>query len=746
MVDAKLIKALDLDEIALRISNLAHSEKAKKKILEIQLTNNVDDLILKIQEIQYLLDNKKINLQYVPESQLNFVKEAYNLNISFFCNLKSFLESSLSYCEDLKENKIFSFLKRYLPLKEINKEISLLIKNDKEINYEHPALKNLYYQMQNSKDDRYKMAKKLLNDYQDVAENNVSRDYEERICLSINYSAAIRLDGFILSASKSGKSALFEPRALIEKNNLYIQSKSLLEEAVIKEMRKLYNLLVIKKEELVALENDISEFLVLVAKARYALKNKFNKVKIAKDFNLIDAIHPLIENAIPISLKCKEDQRAIIISGPNAGGKSVSLKSIALTSLLIRYTGLTMASEKSSIPLYDKIFFDIGDNQNIMLSESTFSSHLQHLSLIVDQAKENDLILLDELCSGTSNEEAVALSKAIINTLLEKAKHIFVTTHFQELKLFALSTNNYKSVSTNFDEGEKRNTFSLIEDNIGQSHAISLAKKYFKKSLITSAISNLKSSDKKLFNIIKELNKSKNFYDQKIESLKKEEEQRRLKNAQIVELEKKLKKKLLKLEDERYKELLDLKEELKSKSQDKKIEEVNKEIEKSLKKHKKLVREVYQEKIDFNELKEGSYIYLKGGSTKLKVLSIDDKIKVQSNSFHLEIDKEDIAKIINEKEIEKVLISNIKIKEPKLNLDLRGYNREEAIKEIDKQIQRSLMHNLKSFSVIHGFGEGYLNMAIREYLAKNPIIEDYKYAKDDDGGQGKTYIYLKLSS
>ncbi len=571
-----------------------------------------------------------------------------------------------------------------------------------------------------------------------------------------------KVKGIIQDVSGSGGTTFIEPEVLVEMNNKMYELNN--EER--EEIRRLLSVLseeIAGSGEAVLLNNNIIGYLdFLEAKALYAEKTR-SHVAISSDVPLIDLIearHPLIDEhkVVSNSFHLDESSRIIVISGPNAGGKTVALKTIGLL-VLMSQSGLAIpALEGSSLSFFKHIYVDIGDSQSLSDNLSTFSGHMRNLSSICADLGGKDLVLLDEVGTGTSPKEGEAIAYAIILFLQKKHAFSLISSHFEGLKAFALSSEGLTNASMTFDEEHLLPTYKLKMGLPGESYGISVAKRFgIPSEIVESATSYLTSHENlSVSEAIKKLSEASRKADEEKEkaALKQAELEKKLNevNKKATELSKREATFLSDVQKKKEELLSSYEEEMESilksvQHQDVKMHEVI-----SARKRLSSLEEKAEEEHYSGEVKVGDYVNIPSAYVSGRVSALNgNKITVTTReglSFHTKKDK--VVVVEAPKEEKRRETSALKLdelalqKKTPLELNLIGQHVDEARLNLDKYLDDCRYKGLKRVRIIHGWGSGALRRLVQEYcLAHKDFIARVEGADGSEGGGGASIVYLK---
>ncbi len=602
----------------------------------------------------------------------------------------------------------------------------------------------------------------LLKQYKDKLTNNLITIRNNHFVLPIKQSDKNNFPGTIVDYSSSGETVYMEPLAISELNNKIAILK--LDER--KEIERLLAMLseLVFEQHGILLKNYqvLTKIDFIFAKAKYSMQYDCIKPIITDEqIELIHARHPLIEKekVVANTIRLDKHKRIMIITGPNTGGKTVALKTMGLLSLMVQSGMLIPASENSKMVLFDHVFADIGDEQNIEQSLSTFSSHMQRIIEIIDNMTEWSLILLDELGSGTDPKEGAALAIALLDYLRKRNVFVIATTHYPELKAYAYDKEEVINASVEFDIETLQPTFRLLLGIPGRSNALDIAMRlglkseiinYAKKHVITSRddiaqlIAKLESEGKRLDETINE-------YETLI-----------AKEKMVINENNELRKSLL-LQKQKYVQQIDVEKNKILFDTRKKAEALIAEIDK-LKKQKtikehELAALKYQTKQLNTEISKTSstphHLYQVGDIVNvIPFQRTGELVKKQKNGKWLvkmgalvSNHKEEELEFIEKKKEDKKSLTKIGAKKPKKDvksvLDLRGKRYEEAKKELDNYIDMCMLTNQPYATIIHGYGTLTLRKLVKQYLEKHPAVASFRDGEAGEGGRGVTVIKFK---
>ena len=606
--------------------------------------------------------------------------------------------------------------------------------------------------------------------YQKYLQDNIISIRNNRFVILVKQEYKNQIKGLVHDTSSSGSTLFIEPNNIVDMNNkirvLQIEESKEIEKIIYEYCSKIEPILdkIFNNLEIIAIIDFIA------SKAAFCLNEDMFEPNVNKNkyINLINARHPLIDKniVVPISLEIDNKYNSMIITGPNTGGKTVTLKTVGLLTLMVQYGMHIPAKEGSSVAIFDNIFVDIGDEQSIEQNLSTFSAHMTNIIGITKKVKPNSLIIMDELGSGTDPVEGAALAIGILEFLNSKDCITLCTTHYSELKTYAMSKNNILNASTQFNIKTLKPTYKLILGVPGKSNAFAISEKLgLDKNILDIAGSYITKDNMDIEDLILKINNEK----EEIEKIKKniQKEYSKIKENSIYldkEKEKIDKQKNKIIEDARIKSrqlLLDSKQEINDM-----INEVYNLKTKNAKEIQKTKTKL-NKKINTNISKLGTNITTtkKESGTKIENLKIGQTVFVpsfNSNANILKINKDNTIQIqvgviktnVYSNEINLVNVKDKNKTEVKLQISSKaqnisssinviGKNVDEAVYEIDKYLDDVYISKLKTITIIHGKGTGKLKSGIHDYLKNNKYVKSYRLGNYNEGQDGVTIVEMK---
>lgn len=577
--------------------------------------------------------------------------------------------------------------------------------------------------------------------------------------------------GILHDRSKTGATFYVEPKETVELNNQINMLCQEEREEVMRILRALTAEIGSRADALLTNCDLIGRLDALHAAAQFSVQIKGNQPQIVDEpiFDLKNVRHPLLsvqlgdpEKVVPLSIGLDDSRRAVLITGPNTGGKTVALKTIGL-SLLMAQSGLHVAgSEQSKVGIFEDVFADIGDEQSIELSLSTFSSHVRNIITGLNGAGKNVLLLYDEIGAGTDPKEGSALAEAIILFALEREARMIVTTHYSQLKTLAMEYPELENASLQFDRETLAPTFQLQLGLPGSSYAIEIAGRLgMPKDICDIASRLVGSGEKSLDSLIgaleSELHQLRQSNTERAEKLKEAQELEEYYRTQTARLNQEI-------DSEKQSALKETEEFLKQTRKD--IERLVAEIrksqasEKSVKEfHRRLkdgedtVRRAlvrHTEKVagpaDFTAGDRVEILSL-GQQGEIEELVGQDRARIKVGNVYTTVDLRNLKKLDSPESVPRGRTSGVtyssSVETPPTEIHLRGMTGEEAIEELEKFLDQSVVNGLGQVYVVHGKGTGALRRKLTEYLKNHPEVASVRLGNWNEGGAGVTVVRLK---
>ena len=772
---------LELNVILDKCKEEAFLFKSKDLIINSTPYNDIDLLNDKLNEVDeaYILLERMgkfpihmksdVDIHYLlSKIHKNGVLESYEL--SEIANMLDTIRDIKIYQNKLDDNKISSnYINSKINNLEYFKDLNIKIKNivtpyGEILDDASSTLRSIRKRIKDLEKNIQNKLMELLQKHSDkLTSPNVSMRNDHYV-IPIRTDFKNHIKGIIHDQSSSGETTFIEPQVVLELNNELNKTREDEKREIFNILRAISMEIDIYYDSLLCSFEIILDLDIIFAKAKLAKNMSASKPKINKNgiIDLIKCYHPLLNvpKIIPNNVLLGKTYKGIIITGPNTGGKTVLLKTIGLLSLMIKYGLLIPCDKNSEIAIFDNVFCDIGDEQSISQNLSTFSSHLKNVIDIMNNVTHNSLVLVDELGSGTDPVEGSSLAIAIINHLLNINCNIVATSHYSELKLYAYNNDKLINASVEFNVETLKPTYRLLIGVPGMSNALKIASTLgLDNNIINDANNYLSEKNDNLSVMLDKLVNQSTELDNKLKMIDIEKEEL----SRLIALQEEENKKIhierdkiiIKANQEKDMIISKAKEELEDL-----VYEINSLKNKAIKPHeisdlkhkiRSLGTEDLEIEIDFTDftIKPGMSVYVKGYNsygTIIKELK-NDKFEVQIGIATVKVSKDDLVKDTSNNVNNKIKLqtsTNVSVKKNvSTKLDLRGLRYEEAEDIIDKFIDDAIYANLKSVTIIHGFGTGTIRKLVHSKLSKNKFVDEFHYGGQGEGGQGATIVNFK---
>lgn len=593
---------------------------------------------------------------------------------------------------------------------------------------------------------------------------------DDRYVIPVKQEYRYKFGGVVHDQSASGQTLFVEPEAILVLNN---RLQNLLAEERQEIHRILHELSLAAGEEREAIQlvaGALSQLDFLSAKAKLAKKMQASQPAITTDqsVKLLAARHPLIDPAKVVAndICLGQDFDTVLITGPNTGGKTITLKTLGLLSLMAQSGLFIPAAEGSQVAIFDQIFADIGDEQSIEQSLSTFSSHITDIVAIMKKVTSKSLVLIDEIGAGTDPEEGASLAISILDFFRKKQAKIMVTTHYPELKLYGYSRERTTNASMEFDMKTLSPTYRLQMGIPGHSNAFAIARRLgMREDVVLDAEKLMSDDDSDINHMIDELNKQTKLATENRQKL-----QSSLDRAKNLE--------------KQLRDALDIYNQRVQKQLDFAQERANEIVAKKRKKADKIIADLEEARKNGANIKENQLMDAKGEFNQLakqeanlaknKVLqkekkrhhvAVGDKVKVLSygqtgtvtkklGDHEYEVALGRIKLKVSDRDIDKLAASGdgrgkvratsaSRSSRARSQLDLRGQRYEEAMINLDRYFDTILLSGLSTVTIVHGIGTGAIRQGVQQYLKRNKHVKSFAYAPANEGGTGATIVTLK---
>lgn len=707
---------------------------------------------------------------YLNPSQLLTVRKT----LTVARRMKAFLKE-----EDNKDFPILSSLISNLnQFKSIEERIERSILSETEISDNaSPALRDIRRSIVNKNDSIKGKLNSIITStsYQKYLQDAIITIRQERYVVPVKQEYRSNVPGLIHDQSSSGATLFIEPMAIVELNNQLKELRLKEKEEIERILMEISAEIAQSADEIKTNQSILKEVDFIVAKGKLALEMKGIEPQINSDkkVRIKNGRHPLIDakEVVPTNIWLGDDFSILVITGPNTGGKTVTLKTVGLLTLMAQSGLHVPADYGTKLSIFDEVFADIGDEQSIEQSLSTFSSHMTNIVNILGNVSSNSLVLFDELGAGTDPTEGAALAMSILDCLKSMKTTVIATTHYSELKQYALINDKVENASVEFDVETLRPTYRLLIGVPGKSNAFEISSKLGLPDFIISSARQLLTKETIEFEeLLQSIEKNK------VESERDKSQSERLRQEAEKIHESYLNKKQ-KIEEQREKivrearrEAALLVKEAKKESEEiisdlrklkleQEEKEINKKIEESkvkLRKKAESLEEIIEESL-FSKKSNKPPQNLKPGEA-VKVLSLNqvgyvveptnknNEVLVQVGIMKMNIPLTNLLRAEEAKTTQKVGVGKIvknKADKIKTEIDVRGKNLEESMLEIDKYLDDAYIAGLNEVTIIHGVGTGVLKAGIKQMLKKHRHVKEFREGAYGEGGHGVTMIQLK---
>lgn len=610
--------------------------------------------------------------------------------------------------------------------------------------------------------------------YQKYLQESIVTIRAGRYVLPVKQEYRNEVPGLVHDSSASGATLFIEPMAIVEANNSIKQLKAKEAVEIEKILSELTSLVSVIVTELEACIHLMAKLDLIFSKARLSLDMNAVQPRLNQSgvFNIRKGRHPLLapEKAVPIDIRCGSPFSILVVTGPNTGGKTVTLKTVGLLTLMAQ-AGLNIpAAEDTEINVFGKIFADIGDEQSIEQSLSTFSAHMVNIVRILEEVDLNSLVLLDELGAGTDPVEGAALAMSILEKLHKCGAKTVATTHYSELKTFAIKKDGIENACCEFDVETLKPTYKVLIGVPGKSNAFAISKKLgLKEDIIETARQFISNENTKFEDVIAEVEKNRVTSQKELEaaeSIKNEYMKLKEELETKIEAVKKQKEKLVREAKQEAKSvLMDAKEEAeKILNEIKKLADAdeskrNKEGEKLKRKLRDKLNDMQEthfhsadpddKEYEHYAFKSGDSVYIKSLNQEGVVLSAPDEnnnVQIQAGIVKLKLHVSQLTPVKTEKVSFggtgiKGTLSN-KDRVVPMELSVRGQTLDEALENTDRYLDNVCLAGLKTVTIIHGKGTGTLRKGIHGLLKKHPHVKSFRLGKYGEGEHGVTIVEL----
>jgi len=653
-----------------------------------------------------------------------------------------------------------------------------IISEDEMADNASPALKDIRRSITRQNDAIRNRLNSIINssDNRTYLQDAIVTVRDGRYVIPVKAEHRGRFQGIIHDQSATGATLFIEPQVIVNMNN-ELREMELKEKAEVE--RILAELSSAAAEHFHDITNNqklLTALDIIFAKGKLSMVMGGEEPEVSEKGALVlkDARHPLIDKkkVVPINIKLGDDYETLVVTGPNTGGKTVTLKTTGLL-VLMAQSGLHIpAAGTSTLPVFDHVLADIGDEQSIEQSLSTFSSHMRNIVSILEEMKGNSLILLDELGAGTDPTEGAALAISILENLKARGAYTIATTHYNELKKYALSTKGVENGSMEFNVDTLSPTYRLMIGIPGKSNAFEISRKLgLPEHLIQRASRLLERGDIEFEDVISAIEEDKKKAEAERDeavllniSMKKQKEELDRRQALLEEKEKKIihqaKEEARNILKEARETANDVNRELRALNKIESLGERNRRFDKNRKRLKdaedkfaeKMIKRVNQSPVKADQLKIGDKVRVVTLDQPGEILSLPDSkgdllvkvgmMKVSININDLMFMEED-SEMKNKQAGKYGTLYKSKAQNISISINVQGENLDDAVMDVDKYLDDAYIAGLKEVTVIHGRGEGILKDGLRKLFKRHKHVASYRKGNYNEGGDGVTIVTLK---
>lgn len=776
-MNTKILKALEFDKVKKQFTHFLQSEQGQMELNDLLPMTNQEKIQRSFAEIA---DVAQIFQEYASfgfghsqdiSESLRRLELGADLNTQELLAVKRILQMSAELKDfyDNLENVDLQILDCLFEKIETFPDLqgSLQAINDGGFieDFASPELTKIRHHIHQNEQQIRQILQEMLKKQGDLLAENLIASRSGRSVLPVKNTYRHRIAGVVHDISASGNTVYIEPRAVVNLNEEMTQARA-------DERHEMTRILHDLSDRLRSQTDIIGNSAWLLGhidfvrgKYLYMRENQASLPSLTTDqtIRLLSVRHPLLSNPIANDLHFEHDTTAILITGPNTGGKTIMLKTLGITQLMAQSGLPILADEGSKVAVFKDIFADIGDEQSIEQSLSTFSSHMTHIVEILQKANKDSLVLFDELGAGTDPQEGAALAMSILEHLRLSDIKTMITTHYPELKAYGIETEFIENASMEFDMVTLSPTYHFMQGVPGRSNAFEIARRLGLSEIIVAEAENLTNTDSDVNKIIERLENQTIESRRRLDNIREVEQENFKFNRAVKKLynefshaqDKELRKAKLKAQEIVDKALAEsdfILKNLQDKAQLKpheiieakgKLKQLAPEIELSKNKVLKKAKKKRAAKVGDNIIvssygQRGTLTKrFKDGRWEAQVGLI--KMTLQESEFDLV--KSDKAQASQKRQAH--LVKRTSQKAPSARLDLRGKRYEEAMQELDEFIDQALLNNMAQVDIIHGIGTGVIRDGVTKYLRRNKQVKEFGYAPQNAGGSGATIVTFK---
>ena len=778
----KRYDVLEFYKIVNELIDLSRLENTKEKFLDIDIIKEKSTLDKELMLMGEMIDFYKYDdgfelagLSDIQRFMRNVEVIGSYLSSEDLANLKrnlTIFRVSKSRAKNVRDKykNIWQLFANIEEVKDIEQFIDDAVREDGTLKDDASlGLRDVRRQKQNINANIKEKFDDLMNgkDTQKAVSERIITQRNDRFVIAVKTDFKGLIKGIEHDRSATGSTVYIEPLNVVSLNNKLREYEAREREEIRKILLRLTELIRGRKEEILEIKEILEKLDFIDAKTNYGISKKAIIPKIInKEYlKLVEARHPLIDEnvVVPINFELGNLESIMLITGPNTGGKTVTLKVAGLLTIMA-LSGIPIpAGEKTEIGHFQNVLADIGDEQSLEQNLSSFSGHVSKIKDIMEHANSKSLVLMDELGSGTDPMEGAAFAMSIIDYLNKKHVTSIITTHYSEVKAHAFNSTGIKSASMEFDVETLSPTYRLLEGIPGESNALIIARKYgISDEIIENAKTYISEENQKveeMIKSIKEKNDELEILKAELENSKRElEEQKSDYNQKLTQLENEKNNVIKKAYEEADEYLKNVQAKARSLVDKISKDELKKEEAKSTQRSlnmlrnsfiedkKKNVKEkkVFSKDIDIHEGEEVLVKSLNQNGKVLRVIANTGNVQVQAGILKLVVPIEDLVKIKKKKVNKFKNFASLKrTSQVRGEIDLRGMTADEAIADLETYLDRAMLTGYHEVYIIHGKGTMVLRKKIHEYLRTSKYVTEFKDANQNEGGIGCTVATLK---
>ncbi|KQB77697.1 endonuclease MutS2 [Clostridium butyricum] len=785
-MNEKSLRILEFNKIKDKIKKYARTNAGKEKISDLAPYDNVYEINNKLDEtneaLEVILDkgNPPLEGLFDIHEGVERARKGGTLTPEQLLKIGSTLRAARNMKEFFKREDFEKAYERledlaYIltPVKNLEDDIERSIVSEEEISDKASAtLYNIRRSLKEKNSSVREKISSIVRSHSKYLQDDLYTMRGDRYVIPVKSEYKSAVPGIVHDQSSTGATFFIEPMSLVNLNNE-------IRELVLKEKAEIDRILVelsfkVKENSEQCLSNFkmLVEFDFIFAKARYGERLNAVRPLIREDgrFNIYSGRHPMIDDdkVVPSDVYIGEDFDTLMITGPNTGGKTVTIKMVGLLHIMGLSGLLIPARDNSSLSFFTEVFAEIGDEQSIEQNLSTFSSHMTNIVEIMRYVDDKSLVLFDEIGSGTDPAEGAALAISIIETLRSRKSRIIATTHYSELKAYALKTDGVENASVEFDIETLRPTYRLLIGVPGKSNAFEISKRLgLVEGVIKRAKAYMSEENLQFENLIRDL-------QEKSIVAKKEAREASALKKEAEELKLRYEDKLQKLEKARDKAYMDARHEAKeiianAKEEADEILKAMRALEKMgiegggrarlEEERKKLKDSLEHKEKGLHNMKEnegepitnvtlGMEAFLPSLNQTVVIISMPDNrgdVQVEAGIMKINVKLKDLrkTKVTKQEKVKKKREVKLNLSNIESRVDLRGMDSEEACYKTDKYLDDAYRANLGEVTIVHGKGTGVLRNAITAMLKRHPHVKSFRLGVYGEGGDGVTVVELK---